>query len=353
MTQQQQFDFSAAGRRKQALRELRLPRGEKSILWVIVSHGGDRELGDRSRPGCTASQETLGAETGYARETVCRLLARLRRAGLVDLVRQGRGRDCGVGADVRICWGNLLALWEDQRAGKDRPPPAAPSLHCDIHCDIHCDATSHKGSKALEEKSPTTSSVAARTQAAAPLAAVSAPPRSLRSAPAYRQEEEGLHWERLADELLAAGVDLGAEAAAECRQRGCSLALVRSAVAAWRARSDLGPGALYARLVRLRPGQEPGRGFPPPPPVALATVVSAKAETLRTAEQQQAQQLARDRDELAQREARYGLAVDALGSDERERLLPEPLRRLARKQPDSPLVRECLLRAMHNQETGE
>jgi hypothetical protein len=151
----------------------------------------------------------------------------------------------------------------------------------------------------------------------------------------------------LEEEVFECGVEDARRAVRTALEAGCSPAEIRAVVLAWCKRNgDLGAGYLHYRLMELRPGQEPDRGWPKQPPeVAEKKAVQSRAKREQTIEQDYQKSAAESDVAAAEREKKYGAELDAMDPAEVAEICRphSQMAALLRKKQKSPLLRAWLL----------
>lgn len=165
--------------------------------------------------------------------------------------------------------------------------------------------------------------------------------------PAKQEEEEAL-----VVLVRDAGVDQAISAVGRAIQRGCTGDEIAAAVACFRRMKDVGPGALYRKLMHMAPGDPAGRGFPehekpavprkPDPDIASHPVHKAKVD----AEDQVFRQL----------ESIHGESLDNMPATELRQLVAQlspSLQETHQRSAKSPIVRFELLKLLDRQAVAQ
>lgn len=150
----------------------------------------------------------------------------------------------------------------------------------------------------------------------------------------------------LEEEVFQCGVEDAVRAVRSATDAGCSNGEIRAVIAAWSRRDDLGPGSLHYRLMELRPGQEPDRGWPKQAPEVVQKKQAGKrADAERRDEEEYQEKVVADAATAKAREEKFGPELDAMDQVEvGEICKPFPaMFKLFKKKEPSPLLRAWLL----------
>ncbi len=151
----------------------------------------------------------------------------------------------------------------------------------------------------------------------------------------------------LEEVVFACGVEDGSRAVRTALQAGCTPKEIHAVVGAWGKRmGDVSAAYLHWRLMHLRPGELPDKGWPAPEPDVEQKAATAKRlDRERQAEAEYAEQASKSAATAAEREAKFGPELDAMDQLEVEELCRShpPMHKMFKKKQPSPLLREWLL----------